>query len=168
METVLFTLGDYAITLGYAIAGGVGLIGLLLVVVLIATMRASAAQADIAAAAAADQLRASLMTQIGERDSRIDQLQHAVHLERERASDALLVERDKNSELLAEVSALRARMAEQTRQSETNLARFLDARQQMTDEFKAIAGDVLKTHGETFSKQNREQVDVLLKPQPGK
>ncbi|UXN73912.1 DNA recombination protein RmuC [Devosia sp. A8/3-2] len=65
---------------------------------------------------------------------------------------------------MTEVSGLRARMAEQAKQEQANLARFLDARQQMTDEFKSIAGDVLKTHSETFSKQNREQVDVLLKP----
>jgi DNA recombination protein RmuC len=55
-------------------------------------------------------------------------------------------------------------MAEQTRQHEENLKRFEGARAQMTDEFKAIAGDVLKSHGETFSRQNREQVDILLKP----
>ncbi len=164
METVLFTLGDYPLTLGYAIAAGVGLIGLLLVIVLIATMRAGAIRADEMAKAAADQLRASFMTQIAERDSRIDQLDRQVYQERERGGDLLQIERDKGSELLAEVSGLRARLAEQARQSEANLARFLDARQQMTDEFKAIAGDVLKSHGETFSKQNREQVDVLLKP----
>jgi DNA recombination protein RmuC len=55
-------------------------------------------------------------------------------------------------------------MMEQTKQSEANLARFFEARQQMTDEFKAIAGDVLKNQSETFTKQNREQVDTLLKP----
>ncbi|ODT83275.1 MAG: hypothetical protein ABS76_04520 [Pelagibacterium sp. SCN 64-44] len=84
--------------------------------------------------------------------------------ERERFNDQLEAERGKSSDLYAELSALRARLAEQVKQSEANLARFVDARQQMTDEFKAIAGDVLKNHGETFSKQNREQVDVLLKP----
>ena len=46
METVLFTLGDFAVTLGYAIAGGVGLIGLLLVIMLIAAMRAGQARAQ--------------------------------------------------------------------------------------------------------------------------
>jgi DNA recombination protein RmuC len=104
------------------------------------------------------------MAQIADRESRIGQLEQQVYQERERGADLLQTERDKGSELLAELSALRARLAEQARQSEANLARFLDARQQMTDEFKAIAGDVLKSHGETFSKQNREQVDVLLKP----
>ena len=46
METVLFTLGEFAVTLGYAIAGGVGLIGLLLVIMLIAAMRAGQARAQ--------------------------------------------------------------------------------------------------------------------------
>ena len=55
-------------------------------------------------------------------------------------------------------------MNEQARQEAENLQRFVAARQQMTDEFKALAGDVLKSHGETFSRQNREQVDLLLKP----
>ncbi|KKB77102.1 hypothetical protein VW29_18985 [Devosia limi DSM 17137] len=101
---------------------------------------------------------------MAERDSRIRDLDQQVHKERERGMDLLESERSKSSDLYAELSALRARMAEQTKQSEANLARFLEARQQMTDEFKSIAGDVLKSHGETFSKQNREQVDVLLKP----
>ncbi|WP_375450118.1 DNA recombination protein RmuC [uncultured Devosia sp.] len=164
MDIVLFILGDIAITLGQAIIGGLGLAGLLLMAALIGTMRAGARRAAAAALIATDQLRASFMTQIAERDGRIDQLQHAVYQERERGSDALQVERDKTSELLAEASGLRARMAEQTRQSEANLARYAQARQQMTDDFKLIAGDVLKSHGETFSRQNREQVDVLLKP----
>jgi DNA recombination protein RmuC len=34
----------------------------------------------------------------------------------------------------------------------------------MTDEFKVIATEILQTHGATFSKQNKEQVDALLKP----
>ncbi|MDB5528282.1 MAG: RmuC [Devosia sp.] len=51
METVLFTLGDFAVTLGYAIAGGVGLIGLLLVVMLIGAIRAGQARAQEAEAA---------------------------------------------------------------------------------------------------------------------
>ncbi|KKC38327.1 hypothetical protein WH87_11530 [Devosia epidermidihirudinis] len=87
-----------------------------------------------------------------------------ISAERERARDALDAEKEKSADFYAELSAIKARLVEQKQQSEANLSRFLDARQQMTDEFKAIAGDVLKSHGETFSKQNREQVDTLLKP----
>jgi DNA recombination protein RmuC len=37
-------------------------------------------------------------------------------------------------------------------------------RGQLTAEFKLLANDVLKTHGETFSKSNQEQIDGLLNP----
>jgi DNA recombination protein RmuC len=46
METVLFMAGDFALTLGYAIAGGVGLIGLLLAIMLIGAIRAGQARAQ--------------------------------------------------------------------------------------------------------------------------
>jgi DNA recombination protein RmuC len=164
METVLFILGDFPVTyLHAAIAGGV-LAGLVLATIMLSAMGSSAARAEAAASQAAEQLRANFIGQIADRDSRVGQLERQVDQERERGFDLLQIERDKGSELLAELSGLRARLAEQARQSQENMARFLDARQQMTDEFKAIAGDVLKSHGETFSKQNREQVDTLLKP----
>ena len=164
MDNVIFSIGDWPVTQQHAIIIGTALLALLVVGSLIGAMRASAGRAEAAAQQATDQLRANFQSQIAERDSRIRDLDQQVHKERERGMDLLESERGKSSDLYAELSALRARMSEQTKQSEANLARFLEARQQMTDEFKAIAGDVLKSHGETFSKQNREQVDVLLKP----
>ncbi|MHA6689918.1 DNA recombination protein RmuC [Devosia sp. A449] len=161
---MVFFIGDYAVTLGQALIAGVALAGLVLVGATIAVMRAGAAQTAEASAQLAEQLQTGFATQLGERDRRIQELDHQVRVERERGADLLDREREKGAELLADASALRARLAEQAAQSEANLARFLSVRQQMTDEFKAIAGDVLKSHGETFSKQNREQVDVLLKP----
>lgn len=164
MDSVLFVLGDFPVTLAQASIGGVALAGLLLLGVTIAIMRASARRTVEAGAELADQLRAGLVAQIGERDRRIQDLDHQVRVERERGADLLDREREKSAELLADAAALKARLAEQAAQSEANLARFLNARQQMTDEFKAIAGDVLKTQSETFTRQNREQVDTLLKP----
>ena len=164
MENVLFILGDYPVTQLQAAIGAGVLAGLLLVAILIASMRANARRAAETAARMAEQVRTSFTNQIVERDRRIQELDHQVRVERERGTDSLDREREKGAELLAEVSALRARLAEQAKQSEENLGRFLNARQQMTDEFKAIAGDVLKSQSETFTKQNREQVDVLLKP----
>ena len=164
METVLFIVGDLPVTALHAVIAGCLLAGLVLATVMLSAMRASAQRAEAAASQAAEQLRASFMSQIADRDGRIGQLERQLDHERERGFDLLQLEREKGSELWAEVSGLRERLAEQARQSQENMARFLDARQQMTDEFKAIAGDVLKSHGETFSKQNREQVDTLLKP----
>lgn len=164
METVLFTLGDISVT--YALAGLVAaaLIVLGAMVLLVSVVSNNARHVEALSQQASDQLKAGFLTQLAERDSRIRELDHQVRVERDRGADLLDTEREKTRGLTAEVAALQASMAEQAKQSEANLARFLAARQQMTDEFKSIAGDVLKSHGETFSKQNREQVDTLLKP----
>jgi DNA recombination protein RmuC len=34
----------------------------------------------------------------------------------------------------------------------------------MTQEFTLLANNVMQTHGETFSKQNKEQIDTILAP----
>lgn len=160
MENVLFMLAGYPVTQMQALLAAVALVAAgLMVLVILALRRSARAAADLA-----QQVRAGLESQIIERDKRIGDLDHQLRAERERGSEALDRERDKTSELLAEVSSLRARLEEQRKHSDANLARFLEARQQMTDEFKAIAGDVLKTQSETFTRQNREQVDTLLKP----
>ena len=164
MDTVILTLGDWPITAAMATLLGAIAVLLLLGVILVGAMRASAARAEAAAQQAADQLRANFLSQIGERDSRIHELDHQLAQERERGEELLDIEREKSASLRADNAGLRASMAEQTKQYEENLKRFLEARQHMTDEFKSIAGEVLKSHSETFSKQNREQVDVLLKP----
>ena len=164
MENVLLILGDYPVTQLQAVIAAGALLGLVIVIILIASMRANGQRAADLAAQMAEQVRTGFASQLGERDRRIQELDHQVRVERERGADLLEAERSKSADLYAELSALRARMAEQTKQSEVNLARFLDARQQMTDEFKAIAGDVLKNQSETFTRQNREQVDTLLKP----
>ena len=164
MDTALFSIADYPVTPTAALIGCVALVALVLVAVTIAVMRAGAARSAEASALLVDQLREGFASQLGERDRRIQELDHQVRVERERGSEQVERLQEKNSDLLAEVSALRARMAEQTAQAQASEARFLAVRQQMTDEFKAIAGDVLKNQSETFTKQNREQVDTLLKP----
>lgn len=163
LDTVLFILGDLPVTLAMALAGG-GLLLLGLVVALVLWARSSAARADAAAREAADSLKAGFLEQIATRDARIRDLEAQVERDRDRATDLLDTEREKSTGLQSELAAMRTRLDEQARQNEANLKRFLEARQQMTDEFKAIAGDVLRTHSETFTKQNREQVDTLLKP----
>ncbi|WP_108396011.1 DNA recombination protein RmuC [Devosia submarina] len=164
MDIVLFALGDFPVTVPVAASACV-LAGLAIVLfVLVGAMRASTERVETLAQQAAEQLKASFLAQIAERDTRIRELDLELSNERERSAELLESERERRGELLAEVSALRARMSEQAKQAEANLARFEQARQQMTDEFKAIAGDVLKSHSETFSRQNREQVDTLLKP----
>ena len=164
LDTVLFSLGDVPVTSALALIAGGALLLALLVIGLVLWARANAARADAAAREAADTLRANFLDQIAGRDTRIRDLETRIESERERASDLLDAEREKSGGLQSELAAMRTRLDEQSRQNEANLKRFMEARQQMTDEFKAIAGDVLRSHSETFTKQNREQVDTLLKP----
>lgn len=164
LETVLFTAGSLPVTLGLAFAMGVLVLLASGVFLVIGSARANAERAEAAAREASESLKASFLEQIAQRDARLRDGELTLLRERERAAELIETEREKNSELMAELAAMRTRLDEQSRQNEANLKRFMDARQQMTDEFKAIAGDVLKSHGENFTRQNREQVDTLLKP----
>lgn len=164
MDNMLFSIADYPVTLALALIGGVVLVAALLLVGTIVVMRGNARRTAETGARFAEQLREGLALQLGERDRRIQELDHQVRVERDRGAEQLEREREKSGRFAAELSALTARMEEQAAQAQASEARFLAARQQMTDEFKAIAGDVLKNQSETFTRQNREQVDTLLKP----
>jgi DNA recombination protein RmuC len=79
METVLFTFGDFAVTLGYAIAGGVALIGLLLVLMLVAVGRTSSARREeaeeaLARSAAMERHIAGLMQVQSEMTGRVQSM----------------------------------------------------------------------------------------------
>jgi len=164
LDTVLFIWGDVPVTVALALLIGGALLVALLLAGLVLWARASARRADAAAREAADRLKAHFLEQVTTRDSRIRDLEAQIERDRHRATELLDTEREKSSGLQAELAAMRTRLDEQARQNEANLKRFAEARQQMTDEFKSIAGEVLQTHSETFTKQNREQVDTLLKP----
>jgi len=164
LDRILFTLGDVPVTLAMAMVAVGAVVLLAVIALLVGSARANARRAEAAAKEAADGLRANFHEQLAGRDARIRDLEAQLERERERAAEQLAAERDKTADLGAELAAMRTRLDEQARQNEANLKRFLEARQQMTDEFKAIAGDVLRSHSETFTRQNREQVDTLLKP----
>jgi DNA recombination protein RmuC len=164
LETVLFTLGEVPVTIALALMVAGAMLLVLLIIGLVLSARSNAARADAAARETVEGLKAGFLEQVAARDSRIRDLEAQVERERERATDLLDAEREKSGGLQSELAAMRTRLDEQARQNEANLKRFTEARQQMTDEFKAIAGEVLQTHSETFTKQNREQVDTLLKP----
>lgn len=110
-----------------------------------------------------------------ERDRQVNDLRAA----RERDAAEFKTEQARlnalNSDLRAESAELKTALDQQSRHHRQELAtqaehakvqieRLENARKQMTDEFKAVAGDVLKAQSETFTQQNREQVDLLLKP----
>ena len=146
MEYVVFSLGDFAVTAGLALVVAGAAIAVALFALVIATISNGRKRIEETARAATDNLRISFAQQLGDRDQRIGELEAE-----------LAQNRQDNSSLQAEAAALRAKMEEQQRQN-------ADVKEQLTGQFKLLAGDVLKSHGETFSRQNREQVDLLLKP----
>jgi DNA recombination protein RmuC len=164
MNQTLFEIAGEPISLLSAVLMASVLALLLIFGLLLRGARNASRLAAEAAAGLLQQAKENTAALLAERDSRLQQLDHQLRAERQRSADLLDQERDKNARLQADMSAVLARMEEQAAQAQASEARFLAARQQMTDEFKAIAGDVLKSQSETFTRQNREQVDTLLKP----
>jgi DNA recombination protein RmuC len=82
--------------------------------------------------------------------------------------DTALAQRD---EIMRELGALRAEhaqlretLAQERKQADEKLTLLNEARERMKTEFKMLAYEVMKDHGETFKKQNKEQIDLLLTP----
>lgn len=153
MDTTLFMLGGTPVTLFMALLAAAFLCVLIMGAVMLVMLRSNRERIEEAARTATEGLRSNFVQQLAERDTRLRQ-----------ADDRLQAEQKSNARLQAENEGLRVRLEEQKRSAEENIARFQNARQQMTDEFKLVATDIMKVHSETFTKQNREQVDQLLKP----
>jgi len=68
------------------------------------------------------------------------------------------------SELRVSLGTTREALEQERRQSAEKLALLAEARERMAQEFKSLASDVMKSHGETFSSQNREQIEAVLAP----
>ncbi len=153
MDSVAFTLLERPVTYGEAGLAGFVVLALLLVGLLIAILRGNSKRISAESEAAANAVRENFAQQINDRNLRISQLE-----EREQR----LIR--SNTDLEARAASLQTRLEEQTRHAEENLQRFMNARQQMTDEFKSVAGEILKVNSESFTKLNQEQVGQLLKP----
>ena len=155
MDSVLFTLGGLAITAGMVLIAMAGVVVLVVIGFALAfsTLRGDRARVEEAGRTATESLKENFARQVEYRDERIAKLETQL----EAAANA-------NADLRADNARLSAQMAEQRVQAEENLKRYENARQQMSEQFKAIAGEILTTNSAAFQKQNREQVDTLLKP----
>ena len=80
------------------------------------------------------------------------------------AEDGAKTARAELSAVREQWAALKETLDQERRLSVEKIATFNEMRGQLTAEFKLLANDVLKTHGETFSKSNQEQIDGLLNP----
>ncbi len=146
MDNIIFSFGEYGLTYGAALLLAAIGVALALIALALVVMGNNSSRLEEAAQVATESLRINFTSQIAEKDIRIRDLD--MELARVRQNNTLLE---------ARTASLQTQKQEQAKQNEY-------VRSQMADQFKLLAGDVLKSHGETFSKQNREQVDALLKP----
>jgi DNA recombination protein RmuC len=68
------------------------------------------------------------------------------------------------AEVEANLARLEEALQQERRQSDEKLGLLREARGEMTKEFKLLASGVMQEHGETFSKQNKEQMHAVLLP----
>lgn len=72
--------------------------------------------------------------------------------------------RQEAGDLRSRLAVLEETLEQERKQSAGNIALLSEAKERMTQEFKILASEVMQSHGETFSKQNREQIDIVLAP----
>ncbi len=88
----------------------------------------------------------------------------AAEVQRDANAALVVQERREKAELDAELARQTETLQQERKQSEEKIALLREAREDMTKEFKILAAAVMQEHGETFSKQNKEQIDVVLAP----
>lgn len=126
--------------------------------------RAESLEADLSEVRAAREKADQEVSALREAKSRLeaDEVKSAAEIERLRK--ALDEEAGQLSALKAELAALRETLQQERRQADDKLKILLEAKETMTREFQVLANDVMGKHGESFTKQNKEQLDVLLTP----
>ena len=72
--------------------------------------------------------------------------------------------RERASETAAEIKAVTARMDEERRSSAEKITLLSEARREMTSEFRALAGQVMREHGEDFKKSAHDQIAGIVAP----
>lgn len=106
-----------------------------------------------------------------EKNSRIPELEEAIRANVECISGC----QEEGARLRAEEARLRAELESTTRHaeervelasqhSEEKLSLLVDARAELTDQFKNLANEILENKTRTFTEQNKLNMDALLKP----
>lgn len=134
------------------------LLGLAVVVVIVAAVLVR--RRLVAELAAMREAKAGLEVQLAQRSAVLAERSDALDAAQRRlaeAEGALAAARTEREGLKTQLATERSHAAEK-------LQLLLEAKEGMTREFRLLADDVMARHGESFSKQNKEQVEGLLQP----
>ncbi len=148
---------------GYMIAIAVALVTLALVTLaLIAVLWRRAAPGGAALDALRDD-KAGLERQLAieqQRNLRLTELQHELAESRREANEL----RGAKEELRVRLATLTETLAKEREQGAEKLKLLEEGRERMSAEFRLLADAVMQRHSESFSKQNKEQIEQILKP----
>lgn len=72
--------------------------------------------------------------------------------------------RSEAAEVSRKLATAEEKLAQELKHADEKLAVLTDARAALTNEFRALASSIMTEHGETFTRQNREQVENILAP----
>jgi DNA recombination protein RmuC len=114
----------------------------------------------ISAIKAADKEKSELESKLADRAARFEETSLLVDQLRQELTrtESDLVQ------LRAENAALQETLSQVKHQSEEKLSLLREAKDQMTNEFKLLAQEIMTQHGERFKKQNIEQLGIILEP----
>lgn len=71
---------------------------------------------------------------------------------------------DENASLQNQLTEMQTRLLEERKQTSEKLALLQESKEQMKQEFGALAQKIFEEKGKTFATQNQEKLDLILKP----
>jgi DNA recombination protein RmuC len=103
---------------------------------------------------------AKVTTALEEKGGTLEKLRHDYEALQQESGEL----RDNVAALREDKGRLEETLTQERKQTAEKIALLQEAREEMARQFRVLAEEVMRQHGETFSRQNRDQIDGLLTP----
>jgi DNA recombination protein RmuC len=124
----------------------------------------TALEANLAVAAAQVQEKGQRIEALVEELNRARNEVQAARGEAQEARGEIQTTREALGQHQARLAALQESLEQERKHGAEKLALIANAREQMTQEFRSLAEEVIRRHGEETSRQNKAEIDVVLTP----